>query len=64
MGYLPADRDLVAHLYRDHAWPPLPYIQFRAAHAQHDAEHHWGVPPPEPGGPWSIYLGSEVSPQW
>ena len=48
-------RDLVAHVQRDHGWD-LPYYYHRKVRAQHDAEHRWGVPPPESGGPWSIYL--------
>ena len=63
MGSSQQQRDLLAHIEEVHGWS-LPYIYMRAARAQHDAEHRWGVPPPESGGVWSIYLDSGPSPQW
>lgn len=55
MGYRPGDRELVAHLYGAHGWD-LPYLNHAKRRVQHEWEHRWGVPPPESGGPWSIYL--------
>jgi hypothetical protein len=62
MGYGPGDRELVLHVCRVHGWDLL-YLNHAKARAQHDAEHRWGVPPPEPNGAWSIYLDSGPSPR-
>jgi hypothetical protein len=62
MGSSPGNRELLRHVEEVHGWS-LPYVYIKAARAQHEASHRWGVPEPESSGPWSIYLDHGAQPK-